>query len=183
MTVIDDTNEKMEAALDHLKSELKGIRTGRANAGMVENVTLEVYGTKMRLPDVASISTPETRQLLISPFDATNVHAIAKGIEEANLNLQPMVDGNIVRIRVPEMDESVRKEMVKVAKRKCEEAKVSIRNIRRDSNDSVKKQKGSGEIPEDQVKSLEKKIQEFTDKFCKMADDLTQAKEKEIVTV
>ena len=183
MSVLDDTNKGMQAAIEHLKAELKGIRTGRANSGMVEGVTLEVYGTQMRLTDVASISTPEARQLLISPFDANNVHAIAKGIEAANLNLQPMVDGSVVRIKVPEMDTSVRQDMVKVAKRKCEEAKISIRNVRRDHNELVKKQKSAGEIPEDQMKSFEKKIQESTDKYCKIADDLTSEKEKEITTV
>lgn len=183
MDILQNTKSNMEKAIDHLKAELKGIRTGRANPGMVESVTLEVYGTRMRLVDVATISTPEPRQLLISPFDANNVHAVARGIEEANLNLQPMVDGHVVRIKVPEMDASVRQDMVKVAKRKCEEAKVTIRNVRREGNDTAKKQKNAGEIPEDQLKSLEKKIQEFTDKFCKMADDLTQEKEKEITTV
>ncbi|MCP5469570.1 MAG: ribosome recycling factor [Chlamydiales bacterium] len=183
MDILQETKGNMEKALDHLKTELKGIRTGRANPSMVETVVLDVYGTQMRLPDVASISVPEPRQLLISPYDSSNVHAIAKGIEEANLNLQPMVDGHVVRIKVPEMDASVRKDMVKLAKRKCEDAKVSIRNVRRDGNEKARKQKNAGEIPEDQMKNFEKKIQEFTDKFCKMADDLTLEKEKEITTV
>ncbi|MFN0065337.1 MAG: ribosome recycling factor [Chlamydiales bacterium] len=183
MDVLNETNKNMQAAIEHLQKELRGIRTGRASASMVEGVTLLVYGTQMRLTDVASISVPESRQLLISPFDANNVHAIAKGIEEANLNLRPIVDGHVVRIKVPEMDTAVRQEMIKVAKRKSEEAKVSIRNIRRDSNEKIKKQKSVGEIPEDVMKKNEKKIQEFTDKFCKMVDDLLQAKEKEIMTV
>lgn len=183
MSALDETKKNMEAAIEHLKSELKGIRTGRANPGLVENVQLSVYGAQMRIADLATISVPEPRQLLISPYDANNVHAIVKGIDEANLNLRATADGAIVRISVPEMDASVRSDMVKLAKRKCEETKVAIRNVRRDGNEKVRKQKSAGEIPEDQMKSLEKKIQESTDKYCKMADDLTQAKEKEIMTV
>ncbi len=183
MDVMKETEKKMHGALDHLQHELKGLRTGRANPAVLETVHVEVYGTQMRLQDVASISVPEPRQLLISPFDANNVHAIAKGIEAANLNLQAMVDGNVVRIKVPEMDQSVRQEMVKQARRKCEEAKVSIRNSRRDGNEAIKKQKADGDIPEDVMKKLEKKIQELTDKYCKEADTITEAKEKEIVTI
>lgn len=183
MNVTDDTNKKMSNAIEHLKHELKGLRTGRANPAIVESVTIEVYGTQMRLQDVASISAPEARQLLVSPFDANNVHAIAKGIEAANLNLQPIVDGNVVRIKIPEMDASVRKEMVKQARKKCEDAKVSIRNIRREGNDTIRKQKADGEVPEDLMKKTEKQIQDLTDKFCKIADDLTLEKEKEITTI
>ena len=183
MTVLDDTKKNMEAAIEHLKSELKGIRTGRANPGLVENVQLLVYGTQMRVIDLASISVPEPRQLVISPYDANNVHAVAKGIDEANLNLRAVVDGSVVRVSVPEMDQSVRADMVKLAKRKCEETKVAIRNVRRDGNEAIRKQKSAGEIPEDVMKGIEKKIQEATDKYCKMADDMAQAKEKEILTV
>ncbi len=183
MDVIKDTEKKMAGAIDHLKHELKGLRTGRANPAVLETVQIEVYGTQMRIQDVASISVPEPRMLLIAPFDTNNVHAIAKGIEAANLNLQAVVDGNVVRIKVPEMDQSVRLEMVKQAKRKCEEAKVSIRNARRDGNEAVKKQKADGDIPEDVMKKNEKKIQDLTDKYCKDADAITGEKEKEIVTV
>ncbi len=178
-----ETEKKMQGALDHLKTDLKGLRTGRANPSALETVFVEVYGAQMRIQDVATISVPEPRQLLISPFDAQNVHAIAKGVEAANLNLQPVVDGNVVRIKIPEMDQSVRQDMVKQAKRKCEEAKISIRNARRDGNEQVKKQKADGDIPEDVMKKLEKKIQELTDKYCKDADSLTEEKEKEILTL
>lgn len=183
MDIIAETTKKMNAAIDHLKIELKGLRTGRANPAMVENVYVELYGARMRLQDAASISVPEARQLLISPFDPKNVHLIAKGIEAANLNLRPVVDGSIIRIKIPEMDTAVRQDMIKQAKKKNEESKISIRNIRRDANELVKKQKSSGEIPEDMMKKHEKKIQELTDKFCKQADELTEAKEKEIVAI
>ncbi|NGX60612.1 MAG: Ribosome-recycling factor [Chlamydiae bacterium] len=183
MDILAETKIKMNGAIEHLQHELKGLRTGRANPAIVESVLVEVYGSKMPLRDIASISTPEPRQLLISPFDANNVHAIAKGIEAANLNIQPAVDGNAVRIKIPEMDQSTRQEMVKVAKKKGEEAKVSIRNVRRDGNEAVKKQKAEGEIPEDVMKRSEKKVQELTDEFCKKADELTATKEQEITTL
>jgi ribosome recycling factor len=183
MDLIKETEKHMQSALDHLREELKGIRTGRANPSLLEGVQVDVYGTKMRITDVATISTPEPRQLLISPFDVQNVHAIAKGIEEAKLNLQPIKDANVVRVNIPEMDAKVRQDMVKLAKRKCEDTKVSIRNARRDANDTVKKQKNEGEIAEDLMKKLEKSIQEKTDNFCKQADELATLKEKEILTI
>jgi ribosome recycling factor len=183
MDVIKETEKQMQSAVEHLKAELKGIRTGRANPAILEGVQVDVYGTKMRITDVATISAPEPRQLLISPFDMQNVHSIAKGIEEANLNLQPIKDGNVVRVNIPEMDAKVRQDMVKVAKRKCEETKVSIRNARREANDLVKKQKNDGDIAEDVMKKLEKSIQEKTDSFCKQADELATSKEKEILTI
>lgn len=183
MDIIDQTKKKMQGAIDHLKNELKTLRTGRANPGMVEHVSVDVYGTHMRLKDLASISTPESRQLLITPFDGKNAHAIAKGIEAANLNVSAMVDGNVVRVKVPEMDTSVRQQMVKLSQKKCEETKVGIRSVRRDSNEFVKKEKSSGTIPEDLMKKYEKQIQELTDKFCKMADEVCAEKEKEILTI
>lgn len=181
--VIDHTQKQMQKTIDHLKSELRSLRSGRANPAMVENVIVEVYGTKMRLLDVATISAPEPRQLLISPFDGKNAQPIAKGIEMANLNLRPQVDGNLVRIRIPEMDASVREKMAKEAKKKCEEAKVAIRNSRREANETIKKLKAEGELPEDMMKKLEKQIQDLTDKFCKNAETITAEKEKEILTV
>src|SRR4051794_13824115 len=113
MSMTDQTKAKMTTAVDHFKNELKNIRTGRANAGMVEHVTVEVYGSPMRLKDIASISTPDARQLLISPFDAQNVNAIGKAIERANLGFVPIVDGNAVRIKIPPMTEEIRKKMAK----------------------------------------------------------------------
>lgn len=181
--VLDQTKKKMTAALEHLKMELKGLRTGRANPGLLDPVNVEVYGTRMRLKDMATVSVVEARQLLITPFDATNVHAIAKAIEAANLNLKPIVDGNAIRIKIPEMDQKMRQEMCKSAKKKCEDAKIVIRNNRREANDQIKKQKSDGDIPEDLMKKLEKSIQELTDKSCKLADDLAMEKEKEIMTV
>lgn len=181
--ITDQAKAKMAAAIEHLKSELKNIRTGRANAGMLDGVTVEVYGSPMRLKEVASVTTPEARQILVTPYDAQNTAAIGKGIERANLGLVPIVDGNVVRLKIPPMDENMRKEMVKLCHKKREEGKISIRNIRRDYNELIRKEKSEGNIAEDMMKKLEKTIQELTDKFCKEADDVSQKKEAEVTTV
>lgn len=181
--VLDQTKKKMNTHLDHLKTELKALRTGRANPAMLDHVMVEVYGSQMRLRDMASVSAPEPRQLLVSPFDPQNVHAVAKGIEAAQLNIRPIVDGNLVRLKIPEMDTAVRNEMCKQAKEKNEKAKIAIRGARQDANKLIKKQKDDGDIPEDLMKKLEKQIQELTDKACKTSDELTAEKEKEIQTI
>lgn len=183
MNTLDQTKAKMAAAIEHLKTELKSIRTGRANPAMVEGITVEVYGTPMRLKDVASINAPEARMLLITPFDAKNAAVIGKAIEKANIGIVPIVDGNVVRIKIPQMDENMRKEMVKLCHKRLEEAKISIRNIRRDGNEAVRRQKAAGDIAEDLMKKLEKNIQELTDKYCKEADEVTEKKEKEVSSI
>ncbi|MCE2983648.1 MAG: ribosome recycling factor [Parachlamydia sp.] len=183
MSILDQTKSKMAAAIEHLKTNLKNIRTGRANPGMVENVSLEIYGSSMRLKDVAAISTPEPRQLLITPFDPQNVNGVAKGIERANLGLMPIVDGHAVRINIPQMTEEIRKKMAKMCHDEREQTKVSIRNIRREANEAARKQKADGDIAEDAMKKLEKNIQELTDKHCSEADSLAEKKEKEISTI
>ena len=183
MSILDQAKKKMEAAIEHFKNELKNIRTGRANPGMIEHVQVEVYGSPMRLKEVASITVPEPRQLLITPFDRSHASVIGKSIEKANLGFMPIVDANAVRIQIPPMTEETRKKMVKIAQEEREKAKVSVRNIRRDSNEAAKKQKSEGLIAEDVMKKLEKQIQELTDKFCQEADKLTDEKEKEITKI
>jgi ribosome recycling factor len=183
MSILDQTKAKMTAAIEHFKNDLKNIRTGRANPGMVEHVMVEVYGSMMRLKDIASITVPESRQLLITPFDPKNASVIGKSIEKANIGFIPIVDGHAVRIKIPPMTEELRQKMAKICHEELEKAKISIRNIRREANELVRKQKTDGEIAEDIMKKLEKNIQELTDKFCKEADDLSQKKEKEISTI
>lgn len=181
--VLDHTKTKMNAAIEHLKNELKSIRTGKANIGLLDGVSVEIYGSALRIKEVASITTPEPRMILITPFDAHNASAIGKAIEKANLGIMPIVDGNLVRLKIPPMDENTRREMVKLCHKKREEAKVSIRNVRRDSNEAARKQKADGDIAEDIMKKLEKNIQELTDKYCKEADDLSEKKEREVLTI
>jgi len=173
----------MQAALDHFKGELKTLRTNRANPAMLDSVVIEVYGSSMRIKELANVTVPEPRQLLISPFDPQTSGAIVKGIEKANLNLQPSAEGQVIRINVPPMDESMRKQIVKQGKQKAEDAKVVIRDIRRKNNELARKQKADGLLTEDVMKKEEKGIQELTDKCCKEIDDLFSAKEKEIMTV
>lgn len=170
----------MQAAVDHVKNELKSLRTGRANPAILDGVKVEVYGTLMRIRDIANISTPEPRQILITPYDSTNSAPIAKAIESANLNLQPLVDGNAVRINIPPMDQAIRKDMVKICKKKAEDGKIAIRDIRRKFNDEVRKDKSSGDISEDLLKSNEKKIQDLTDKFCKNIDTICAERKRNL---
>jgi len=183
MEPIEQAKSKMAAAIEHLKNELKAIRTGRANPAMLDSIVVEVYGSQMRIKDLASITAPEARQLVITPFDRSNIAVIGKAIEKANIGIMPIVDGNLVRIKIPPMDENMRKEMVKLCHKRREEAKVSIRNIRRDANEAIRKKKNDGEIAEDIMKKSEKTIQELTDKFCKEADDISEKKEKEVSTI
>lgn len=180
MNITKQTENEMEQALEHMIQELKNIRTGRANPGMLDNVYVEVYGSRMRIRDVANITTPEPRQLLITPYDQHNTSTIGKAIEKANLGFRPIVEANVVRINIPPMDESSRKEMIKLLHKRREEAKVSIRHVRGKYNKLIK---SNDDIPDDEEKKLEKKIQELTDKYCKKSDELSEAKEIEISTI
>jgi ribosome recycling factor len=173
----------MQAALDHLKQELKALRTGRANSAMLDKVTVEVYGTQMRLKELANINVPESRQILVTPFDFSNAHAIKKGIEAANLGVNPMIDGKVIRINIPPMDETIRKQIAKQCKELGEKSKIVMREVRRKYNDLIRKQKTDGTLPEDLMKKLEKTIQDLTDRFCKDIDTATSEKEKEIMTI
>lgn len=183
MSLTEQTKAKMQATAEHFKTELRNLRSNRANPGVLDGVLVEMYGAQMRLKELATVSVPEPRQLLVVPFDPKTASAVAKGIERANLNLQPIVEGHAVRINVPPMDEAMRKQIAKQAKQKAEDSKVTIREIRRKNNELVRKQKADGIITEDVMKKDEKIIQELTDKFCKEIDDLYTAKEKEIMTV
>ncbi len=180
MSILDDTKTKMTSTLEHFKNDLKNIRTGRANPGLVEHVTVEIYGSHMRLKDIASISAPESRMLLITPFDSQNAGTIGKAIEKANLGFNPIVEGGSIRIKIPPMTEEIRKKMAKVCHDEREKTKVTIRNIRRDGNEQARKQKVDGEMAEDILKKTEKGIQELTDRFCREADELSEKKEKEL---
>lgn len=183
MSITEETKVKMQAALEHFKTELKNLRSSRANTAMLDGVTVEAYGSQMRIKELANVTVPEPRQLLISPFDPQTAGFIAKGIEKANLNLQAIIEGNVIRINVPPMDESMRKQIVKQGKQKAEDAKIVIRDIRRKNNELARKHKADGLIAEDVMKKEEKGIQDLTDKFCKEIDALFATKEKEIMTV
>ncbi|CRX38839.1 ribosome recycling factor [Estrella lausannensis] len=183
MGIKEQTEQGMKEAINHLTQELKNIRTGRANPGILDSISVEIYGSQMRIRDVANITVPEPRQLLITPYDKSNTSTIGKAIDKANLGFRPVVEGDVVRINFPAMDESVRKDMIKLCHKRREEAKVSIRNVRAHSNKIVREEKNGGKISEDQCVHHEKDIQTLTDKYCKIADDLSAQKEKEVSTV
>lgn len=183
MGIKEQTEQAMKEAIKHLEQELKNIRTGRANPGILDSVGVEIYGTQMRIRDLANVTVPEPRQLLISPYDKHNTGAIGKAIDKANLGVRPIVEGDVVRINFPSMDESVRKDMIKLCHKRREEAKVSIRNVRAHFNKIVRDDKAGGKINEDTMNVQEKDIQTLTDKYCKTADDMSAHKEKEISTI
>jgi ribosome recycling factor len=173
----------MQAALDHLKGELKTLRTGRANSAMLDKIHVEIYGSHMPLKGLANITVPEPRLIVVSPFDHSNIHAISKAIEAANLGVNPIVDGKLIRIPIPAPDENLRKQIAKQCKEFGEKSKIVLRDIRRKFNELTRKQKADGVIPEDQMKKTEKHIQDLTDKFCKDVDGICADKEKEIMTL
>lgn len=180
---IQYVKNQMKATIEHFHNELRAIRAGRASSAMVEGVSVEAYGSMMRLKELGTISSPEPRQLLVTPFDASMAGAISKAIEKANLGVRTSVEGKSVRIVFPELNEQRRKELVSQAHKKKEDGKIAVRNCRRDANEMLKKQKTDGLVPEDDFKRLEKQIQDLTDKSCKEVDDLTISKEKEIMEV
>ena len=183
MTLEPQVKAAMQAAIDHLKQELKALRTGRANASILDKVHVDMYGSHMPLKGLANITVPEARQILVTPFDQSTAHQIAKAIEAAKLGVNPIVDGKVIRIPIPPMDEAIRKQIAKQCKDLGEKSKIAIREIRRKFNDQVRDQKAKGILPEDQVKRSEKIIQDLTDKFCKEVEGVCADKEKEILTV
>lgn len=179
--IVQKAKQSMQQALDHFKEELRSIRAGRASVALIEGVTVEVYGSQMKLKDLATFTTPEPRQILIMPFDVQNASHIEKSIAKANLGLRAVLEGKSVRIFFPELDGARRKELVNQLHKELEKCKISIRTIRRDHNEMLKKAKEL--FPEDDLKRMEKQIQEMTDKSCKDGDEIATGKEKEIMTV
>lgn len=177
------TQEKMEKAIQVLKKDLLTIRAGRANPAMLEKVQVEYYGTTMPLNQLANISTPDPRSLVIQPWDKSALNEIERAILKSDLGLTPTNDGNVVRINLPPLTEERRTELVKVARKMGEEAKVAIRNVRRDANDEIKKLEKNGELPEDESRRAQDEIQKLTDRFIKEVDQVIAGKEKEILEV
>lgn len=181
--VITDMQGKMKKALDHTLHEYSTIHTGKASPTMVESVMVEAYGSMQPLKACAAISTPDAHLIQIQPWDKGITQAIVKGIQMANLGLNPSVDGSIVRVPLPQLSRERREEFVKVANRMAEEGRVQTRNIRRDSMDALKKAQKDGKISEDDQKRLEKEVQAATDKNIKDIGDALTKKEKELLTV
>lgn len=180
---IDLANEKMQKSLSVLKKELASMRAGRANAQVLERVTVEYYGAQMPINQVANLSIPEPRVLTIAPWEASMLTPIEKAIQMSDLGINPTSDGKVIRLVFPELTEERRKDLVKQSKKKGEEAKVAVRAIRRDCNDHLKKLRKDNEITEDDQKEFEEKVQKMTDGFIKDIDKMLAEKEKEILSL
>lgn len=187
METLDDilleAEEKMEKCVTHLHTEFMGIRTGKASPAFVENVMVQYYGAPTRLRELAGISTPEPRLIVINSYDPTALKEIEKAILAANLGVTPMNDGRVIRIVMPELSEERRKEMVKVAKRMSEEGRVGVRNVRRDTNEAIKTLQKNGKISEDERDKALEDIQKWTDDYIKKIDTMLAAKEKDVMAV
>ena len=175
--------EKIQKSENLLKEELATVRAGRANAALVDKVQVEYYGTPTPLKALANISVPEPRTLMITPFDPKSIPEIEKAINIANIGINPINDGKVVRLQIPQVTEERRKELTKTVKKMGEDTKVAVRNLRRDANDKVKKLEKAGDYTEDDVKETLDDIQKLTDKSIKEIDEIVAEKEKEIMEV
>lgn len=176
-------NDRMEGTINVLRKELASIRTGRASLSLLDGITVEYYGSNVPLSQVATLGIPDGKQIIIQPWEQKLLTVIEKAILKSDLGLTPMNDGKIIRIVVPPLTEERRKQLVKVIKKKAEEARVAIRNIRRELNEEIKKSEKEKNISEDDAKRLQSEIQKITDSFISKIDELIKNKEKEIMAV
>ncbi|SKA87062.1 ribosome recycling factor [Caloramator quimbayensis] len=181
--VITASEDKMKKSLEVLKKELQSLKAGRANASMLDKITVDYYGTPTHISAVASISVPEPRMLVIQPWDKSMIKPIEKAIQKSELGINPICDGQVVRLVVPELTEETRKNLVKVVKKHGEDAKVAIRAIRRDANEKLKNIKKENTHSEDEIKKTEDEVQKLTDNYIKEVDKVVENKEKEILSV
>ena len=181
-SIYQETTEQMEKSISHLEYELLRVRTGKANTALLDSVMVEAYGSMMGLSSVANISTPDARTLVVQPWDKSTLKAIETAIINSNLGLNPGNDGEIIRINLPPLTEERRRDLLKLAKSMGEDAKVAIRNGRRDANEKIKKLQKDG-LAEDEAKNAESKIQQITDKMSARVEEILTNKEKEIMTI
>jgi len=182
--ILFECEEKMQKTEEHVVIEFNGVRTGKASPALIENISVEVYGGSiMRIRELAGITSPEPRQLLVQPWDASTVQAIEKAIQKANIGLNPMVQGKSLRIMIPELSTEQREKFVKALKGMAENGRVAIRHERREAIERLKKGQKAGAVTEDDLKHAEKEVQGLTDKYIKRIDDHLHHKEKEIMTV
>jgi ribosome recycling factor len=181
--ILLEAEEKMIKTEEVVQHEFSGVRTGKASPSLVENILVEVYGSQMRIRELAGITTPEPRMLLIQPWDAGTVHPIEKAIQKNNLGLNPAVDKKFIRIVLPELSQERRLEFIKVVKKMSEDGRVAIRHVRRDALEQLKKDAKAGGVTEDQVEGAEKEVQRLTDEYIAKIDKQLENKEREILTV
>ena len=180
-SMYQETRESMKKSIDALENDLKKIRTGRASLSILDDIRVDYYGTPTPLNQMASLSTPESRLITIQPWDVSVIKDVEKAILKSDLGLTPSNDGKVVRISIPPLTEERRKQLVKVIYKKSEEHKISIRNVRRDTNDLLKSLKKDGEISEDDAFKAQDQVQKITDEHIKLIDDVCKNKEKEIL--
>ncbi|MCT2534554.1 ribosome recycling factor [Aquibacillus koreensis] len=181
--IINDAKAKMKQAIQSFSKQLATVRAGRANPAILDSVYVDYYGAATPLNQLATISVPEARLLVITPFDKSSISDIEKAIQKADLGLSPSSDGNVIRINIPALTEERRKELVKVVGKYAEESKVQVRNVRRDANDSLKKSEKNGDLTEDDLRAYQDDVQQETDKHITDIDNLSKQKEKEIMEV
>lgn len=181
--VLMAAEEKMDKCVEFLQGELSGLRTGKASPSLVDNITVDYYGTPTRLRDIANISTPEPRLIVISPFDPSSLGLIEKAIIAANIGITPMNDGRLIRVPIPELSEDRRKELVKVAGRTTEEQRIAVRNVRRDANDQLKAMQKASTITEDDRDESLEETQKLTNAHIKLMDTMLAQKEKDVMEV
>ncbi len=179
--IISEMREKMEKAAEALNQEYKKMRTGRASTSLIEGIKAECYGTQMRLNQLASLSIPESRLLIVQPWDQTIIGNIEKSILKSGLGLTPMNDGKVIRISIPPLTEERRKELAKMARKMAEDSKIIVRNHRREANEMLKELKNEGEISEDEMYGYQEKVQKNTDEYIAKIDEIRTEKESEIL--
>ncbi|ADY56554.1 ribosome recycling factor [Syntrophobotulus glycolicus DSM 8271] len=182
-TIVKETEEKMKKTLEVLRKEFVTIRAGSANQSMLDKIMVDYYGTPTPINQVANISVPEPRMLVIQPWEKTMIQPVEKAIMKSDLGINPVNDGSVVRLVIPQLTADRRTEIVRTVKKKAEEARVSVRNIRRDMNEEIKKMEKDKTVSEDESKKGQEKIQKLTDKYIKDIDDVLSKKEKEITEV
>ena len=180
---VKDFERKMQKSIEAYENELKSIRAGRANPGVLDKITVDYYGSPTQISSVAQVSVPDARTITITPWDKTMLKAIEKAIQASELGINPQNDGSMLRLSFPPLTEERRKELAKDISKKGEAAKVALRNIRRDANDKCKELKKAGTMTEDEQKTSEKEVQDLTDKNTKQLDKITDAKSKEIMEI
>lgn len=182
-TQIKQAEDKMHKAVEFTREELAVLRTGRASPKMLEKIEVDYYGTKTPLNQLAGISVPEARLLVVTPYDKNSISAIEKAIQSSDIGITPGNDGTVIRLAVPPLTEERRKDLTKIAKERAEEGRVAIRNVRRHSKDEMERLQKAGEVSEDDLKRIEKELQKLTDRFIAEVEELVANKEKELLEV
>jgi ribosome recycling factor len=181
--VLMECEEKMEKTLSRLQDEFSAVRTGKASPALVEHIRVDCYGTSMQMRELAGITTPEPRMIMIQPWDAANVDPIRKAIEESKLGINPMVDGKLIRVPIPELSEERRRDLIKVIKKIAEDGRIAVRHERRGAMDTLKKMQKDGDLTEDFLADAEKEVQKLTDTYIGKIDKSMESKEVELLKV